>query len=147
MNCPNCLASLNPGARFCSTCGQMVGASTEGAAPEVVATNQPQVVPVAPTTAPTFSASAPAQQLNGLALAAMILGITGISLVAAILGHVARKQIRESGGKQSGDGFALAGIILGWIGIALWIVLIAIYGVAIAYLINNDPTFTQELYF
>jgi hypothetical protein len=50
-----------------------------------------------------------------------------------IFGFVARKQIRESGGRQGGSGMALAGIILGFVGVAgviLWIVLFAV-------LVNN----------
>ncbi len=51
------------------------------------------------------------------------------SILAVIFGFVARKQIRESGGRQGGGGMALAGIILGFVGIAgliLWIILIAV---------------------
>jgi hypothetical protein len=69
---------------------------------------------------------------NGLAVASLILGLVGWpfcgigSIVAVVLGFIARGQIKASGGRQSGDGMALAGIILGCIGIALmalWIVL------------------------
>jgi len=64
---------------------------------------------------------------NGLAVASLILGIVGWvacgigSIVAIILGIVARGQIRASGGRQSGDGMAKAGIILGCICVALGI--------------------------
>jgi hypothetical protein len=55
---------------------------------------------------------------NGLAIAALVCSLAGIftcisAPVGAILGHVARKQIRERG--EQGDGMALAGIIVGWI--------------------------------
>jgi hypothetical protein len=40
-----------------------------------------------------------------------------VSIVGAILGHIAKRQIRERG--EPGDGMALAGIIMGWIGAAL----------------------------
>jgi hypothetical protein len=39
------------------------------------------------------------------------LGVAGV--VGAILGHVARRQIKARG--ENGDGLALAGIIVGWI--------------------------------
>jgi hypothetical protein len=45
------------------------------------------------------------------ALAGLAVGIS--APVGAILGHIARKQIRERG--EQGDGMALAGIIVGWI--------------------------------
>ena len=55
--------------------------------------------------------------------------VTCVSAIAAvILGHMARKQIGESGGQQSGDGMALAGLILGYVvlGLGLAYVVIAI---------------------
>ncbi|GIF64891.1 hypothetical protein Ais01nite_29260 [Asanoa ishikariensis] len=63
-----------------------------------------------------------AQKTNGLAIAALVCALAGLATcisapVGAILGHVARKQIRERG--ESGDGMALAGIIVGWILTAL----------------------------
>jgi Domain of unknown function (DUF4190) len=46
-----------------------------------------------------------------LSLAGLVVGIT--APVGAVLGHVARKQIKER--DEQGDGLALAGIIVGWI--------------------------------
>jgi uncharacterized protein DUF4190 len=43
----------------------------------------------------------------------------GGNLAAAIMGHLARNQIRQSAGAQTGDGMALAGIVLGWGGVAI----------------------------
>ena len=51
--------------------------------------------------------------MNGLAIASMIISILGFGPVGAIMGHIARRQIRETG--EQGDGFALAGIIVGWV--------------------------------
>ena len=71
------------------------------------------------------------QTTNGLSVASMVLGIVWVfgigSILAVIFGFVARKQIKDSGGRQSGGGMALAGIILGFVGVAsliLWIVLV-----------------------
>jgi uncharacterized protein DUF4190 len=67
---------------------------------------------------------APARQ-NGLAVASLVLGILGWalcgvgSILAIVLGVVARNQIRASGGQEAGDGMAKAGIILGCVGLAL----------------------------
>jgi Domain of unknown function (DUF4190) len=46
------------------------------------------------------------------------------SIVAIVLGHIARAQIRRSG--ESGAGLALLGIILGWVGLIAVIVLFVI---------------------
>jgi hypothetical protein len=58
---------------------------------------------------------------NGLAIASMIMAIIGFGPIAAIMGHIARGQIRSRG--ESGEGFALAGIIVGWATTAIWLLL------------------------
>lgn len=58
---------------------------------------------------------------NGFAVASLIAGIflcVG-SIPAAILGHVALRQIARSQGAEGGRGIAIAGTILGWAGTAL----------------------------
>ncbi|HWI44162.1 MAG TPA: DUF4190 domain-containing protein [Nocardioides sp.] len=79
----------------------------------------------------------PAQTTNGLAIASLVVSIISITafcgltgIVGAILGHVARKQIRER--NQGGAGMALAGIIIGWIGVALVVVFALVMIIAIA---------------
>jgi hypothetical protein len=61
---------------------------------------------------------------NGFAVAALVVGIVGLCLcfgfLGVIFGHIARRQIEETG--QAGAGLATAGIVLGWIAVA-WIVL------------------------
>ena len=59
---------------------------------------------------------------NGMALAAMICSLAGIVTcisfpIGAILGHIALKQVRETG--EQGEGYAKTGIIVGWIGTGL----------------------------
>lgn len=60
---------------------------------------------------------------NGMAIASLVTSIalllfcSPLAVVGAILGHVARRQIRERG--EDGDGLALAAIIIGWVGFAL----------------------------
>ena len=83
----------------------------------------------------------PTQQTNGLAIAALVLALSGLatcgltSLVGAILGHVSRRQIRERG--EGGDGLALAGIISGWIIFALAVLGIGAYVVFIIWFVRN----------
>lgn len=65
--------------------------------------------------------SAPRRDTNGLAIAALILGIVWLggigALLAIILGSVALRQIKRSG--ESGRGLAIAGLTLGIIGFVL----------------------------
>jgi hypothetical protein len=68
---------------------------------------------------PYGPAYAAVQPTNGLAIASMIVAILGFGPVGAIMGHVARRQIRERG--EQGDGFALAGIIVGWVTTGIWV--------------------------
>lgn len=64
---------------------------------------------------------------NGLAVAALVLGILWIywvgSILAVIFGHVALKQIPER--NQSGRGLAVAGLTLGWIGVGTLLLVFA----------------------
>jgi hypothetical protein len=71
----------------------------------------------------------PAPPTNGLAIAALVCGVggfvVGLSFIPAIIcGHLARRQIRQTG--EQGAGLALAGLILGYVGSALFIVLVAV---------------------
>ena len=88
----------------------------------------PQAVPpvwqIAPTGPPPT---------NSMAIISMICGIIGMSapclcgipviasIVAIIMGHIARGEIRNAGGTQGGGGMALAGLILGYVGTGLMV--------------------------
>jgi len=48
------------------------------------------------------------------------LGLFGLGgILAVIFGHVAKNEIKKSGGLVSGDGMATAGLILGYLNIAI----------------------------
>ena len=63
----------------------------------------------------------PAQRTSGLAIASFVLSLVWIlgfgSLLAVILGLVARSNIKRSGGLQTGKGLATAGTIIGILGL------------------------------
>lgn len=67
---------------------------------------------------------------NGFSIASMVLGILWLywvgSILALVFGYIARRQIRQAQGQQSGDGMAIAGIVLGWIGIGVLLLLIVL---------------------
>jgi hypothetical protein len=151
-NCGTCGNALGPSSQFCDQCGTPLGAvapppvAVTGQLPPPVATAPGTPPPAPPYLAPGYAQQPPgyaqqppgywqaqvAQTTNGFSIASMVLGIVWVfglgSILAVIFGFVARRQIRRSGGRQTGGGMALAGIILGFVGIAslvLWIVLVA----------------------
>lgn len=73
----------------------------------------------------------PTRSNNSMALVSLIAGIAGLtvlpgiaSIVAVITGHMARRQIAETG--EEGSGLATAGLILGWVGVGL--IVLAVVG-------------------
>jgi hypothetical protein len=80
------------------------------------------------------SSGVPSQNVsstNTLAIISLVLSLVALpltfcygcgilfSIAAIILGFIARKEIKQSSGRQSGDGLALAGLIIGGITTAL----------------------------
>ncbi len=68
----------------------------------------------------------PPTQNSTMAIVSLIAGICGWtivpiigSIVAIITGHMAKKEIKESGGRLTGDGLATGGLVLGYIAIGL----------------------------
>lgn len=80
---------------------------------------------------------------NGMAIASLVLAVAGLgfcgapALVGAILGHVARRQIRRTG--EDGAGLALAGIITGWTVFGLMVLIGAAYVGFIGFMIAHTP--------
>jgi hypothetical protein len=72
---------------------------------------------------------------------AMLGSCMPLSVIGAIFGHVARRQIRERG--EEGAGMALAGIIVGWIGFALPLLFVALMIILGVSGVFDDPTTTD----
>jgi hypothetical protein len=88
--------------------------------------------------AQTPPAATPAAPTNTMAILCLVAGITGLSVlpfigsvVAVILGPIAKRDITASGGAQTGEGLATAGTILGWVGIGLTLLGVCITAVAV----------------
>ena len=71
----------------------------------------------------------PVRTTSSLAIASLVSGILGWTLlpvlgtlVAIVTGHMARAEIRRSGGALEGDGLAIGGLILGWLSALLWVI-------------------------
>lgn len=86
----------------------------------------------------------PPRTTNGMAIASLVCSLSGFltflsAPVGAILGHIARKQIRERG--EEGDGMALAGIIVGWIITGLGVLGCGAYVLFIVVLIGTTSSY------
>lgn len=76
----------------------------------------------------------PTRGTSGMAIASLVvslhsIGFPGASIVGAILGHVARAQIRRTG--EDGAGVALAGIVVGWSVTGLYVAMVGLVVLAI----------------
>jgi hypothetical protein len=80
----------------------------------------------------------PPTSTNSLARASMILGVAeffsmGLTAIPAVIcGHVAKREMRQTG--QRGDGLAAAGLVLGYMAIIFWgiVIVLSILGAAIS---------------
>ena len=62
-----------------------------------------------------------------------------ITQIAAIIcGHIARSQIKRSGGNQTGAGMALAGLIISYLILIIALLVLVVLGVTIAELIAES---------
>lgn len=164
--CANCGRAFRGGERFCEWCGapntaDAAAQPASGGPPPSPYGSAPPPPPPPGYGAPLYAhpggmpqgypAYAPAvQTTNGFSIASLVLGIVWVfglgAILAVIFGFVARKQIRESGGRQGGAGMALAGIILGFVGIAgliLWIVFVSVVVNNLNTCLNQFPNNTN----
>ncbi len=148
MFCPNCGASNEDDSIFCGNCGAVLesdqvpaedektseAVSTEPEpAEDLTAVPRPAEAPVKlpppPPPPPAYlppAAATPSMPTSGMAIASLVLGIGGLtvlpllgSILAIVLGYMARRDIRQRPDQVSGDGLALAGIVLGWISVGI----------------------------
>jgi hypothetical protein len=86
---------------------------------------------------PTPYQPAPAgPKTSTMAIISLIGGITGItilpilgSLAGIIFGHIAKSEIKKSGGTIGGNGMATAGLIMGYVEIGLGLCAICVYAI------------------
>ncbi|GAB7049888.1 DUF4190 domain-containing protein [Catenuloplanes indicus] len=90
------------------------------------------------------------RKTNGMAIASLVVSVIGAfslacygagaipAAIGAILGHVARRQIRTNG--DDGDGMALAGIITGWIVTGIGLLIIAFVVVVVVFAWSTADT-------
>lgn len=121
-NCPVCAKEVQDDVKFCPHCGAHVAAT--------------------PAAATASGARSPVEpETSGMAIGSLIAGIFFLlfpaAIVAVVLGHLSRSEIRRSGGRKKGAGMALTGLILGYCGVAT-IPLLIIAGLVIPNLMRNQ---------
>ncbi|MBN1660876.1 MAG: DUF4190 domain-containing protein [Anaerolineae bacterium] len=146
MFCPQCGAHNEDEAIYCGECGAVLDADTAASVrqypiedeahetPDLfedlddVIEIEAEQVPATRLSTPPMPArlAATTPTTSGLAIASLLLGIGGLtflpllgSIVAILLGYMARTDIRQRPAELSGDGLALAGIVMGWIAVGL----------------------------
>lgn len=106
-------------------------------------TQQPAPAP-APVAVPQTSTLAIVSLVCGIATWVFLPFVGAIA--AVITGHMARKEIRASAGRLSGDGLAIAGLVLGYLQVFFIlipicvIVILALLGPAIGNVFSNIVT-------
>ncbi len=100
---------------------------------------------VPPPYQPPYQPYQAGPQNSNSAIISLIAGILGLtllpgvaSIVAVILGHMAKREIATSQGTLAGDGMATAGLILGYIGVGL-MVLGLLFGCALLFGVCTLP--------
>jgi hypothetical protein len=140
MNCTTCDAPLEQGALFCANCGARVTpapSASSAATPTIVLPGgvqeatppqgnvqggsqyPPQSFIPQPYPPQPSSPTVPNSNAAVISLVFGILSWVGLifigAIVAIIAGHMARNEIRKSGGQIGGSGMATAGLLLGYI--------------------------------
>ena len=162
MFCNHCGASNIENAKFCAHCGKAMMAASMGIATAVAAAAErphsrttTSIAGFGPYHAP---APPPVQTNSGKAIASLVSGIIGVltlflfipGVLAVVLGHIARGEIRRSQGRLKGDGMALTGLIMGYVTSAgfpfiLIIAAIAIPNLLVARISANEASAISNL--
>jgi len=125
MLCPHCGHDNVSGRRFCRSCARPLTA-------ESVPIKLPS--PAQPATPTPTPSSAPA--VNKMAIGSLVLSFVAflvpLGIASVVMGHISRRQIAKSGGRQTGNWFAFAGLILSYLQLAVMAVLaLAVVGLVL----------------
>lgn len=98
----------------------------------------PSPAPVPPAFRPAPPA---APRTNSYAVASLVCGIAGTmiglpAIPAVVLGHMARRRIRDTG--EQGEGLAVAGLVLGYVVTALMLAFAALLAVVVVLAANTS---------
>ena len=126
--------------------GQDPYAAPASGAPQYPPAGQPyeqQFVP-SPYGQPQY-AYGPQIRTNGLAIASLVCSLAGLvtcisAPVGIVLGHVAKRQIRQTG--EQGEGLANAGLVVGYILTVLGVLVAIVWVGIVIFAVSSDVTVT-----
>jgi hypothetical protein len=108
--------------------------STESSPPE--RRPPPPPMPPARTGGPVVTDVWTPPTTNPMAIGSLVLSLIWLgglgSVGAVVLGHMAKREIAGSQGRQSGANLATAGLVIGYIGLALMAIYLLIYVAALS---------------
>lgn len=141
MICSQCGAMSDAGQRFCYNCGARLNETVQAALRAEPQAYPPPSNPLQPGSYSQPSdpyqaypnAAPPITQIipnSGLAIASLVTGIISWvvlpillpAIIAVVLGHMARREIRQANGRLAGDGMAMVGLVLGYAQVVLALV-------------------------
>ena len=133
MRCPHCGFDNTEGRRFCKGCAKPLSAAAQTTPPV-----PPQPVPLRSNV--TIPASTPSPDVHPLAIASLALSflafIVPLGIASVVMGHISRKVITGSGGRQKGTGLAFAGLIISYLQLAV-VALIFVVAISLGYQANQ----------
>ncbi len=135
MLCPHCGHDNVEGRRFCRNCAKPL--AVESATPIIA-----PPPPVTPTfEAPAFASPPSKPRVNSMAIASLVLSafaiIPPLGIASIVLGHISRKEIARSQGRQTGAGIAFTALIASYLQFAV-LLLIAIGIASIWHRMNRE---------
>lgn len=100
----------------------------------------PAVPAPPPRPAPPRPAAPPGVQTSGMAIASLVMGIAGWtllpvlgSILAIVFGYAARNEIRQRSGELSGEGLAVAGLVLGWLMVGISVLALCLGAIGLCF--------------
>jgi Domain of unknown function (DUF4190) len=96
----------------------------------------PPPVPPARTVGPVLTDVWTPPKTSPMAIVSLVLSLLWLggigSVGAVVLGHMAKREIAHSEGRETGANLATAGLVIGYIGVAIMVIYLLIYVAALA---------------